>query len=518
MTISPARVLVADDLEANRFIMSAWLRRGGHTVLEAATGGQALQLLAEHSFDVVLLDVQLPDMSGFEVTEHAKSDPRTASIPVVLVSAAYIEPEDRIAGLNGGADAYLTQPVDPGELLATVEAALRYHRARVLAERLAARLTRLTEATLRINAATSFDELIAASAASAAAVLESAATALVVTPGGEPRAGAAAAPGETPLVRPTPAAVAKELSEAAGVLREGVAVGELADPAWHPAAAVSVAVARSSPGRPPVCLAVDAASVPTAAERDLLVQLAQATAQAVESLRALAEEHTLALTLQRSLLPSSLPEHAGLEMAHRYVPASVNAEVGGDFYEAIELDGELLIAIGDVCGHSIRAATIMGEIRHALRAYAIEGHSPSEILRLLDALLVRFHGWDSLTTMCLLRLDLAAGTMLVANAGHVPPLVAGAGGTCYLDVAGPLLGVGLEHPEAAEFPLPPGMLVVLTTDGLVERSGVDLDEGMELLRASVAHTDDLDELCERLLTRFGRGKQDDIALLALRTQ
>ena len=107
---------------------------------------------------------------------------------------------------------------------------------------------------------------------------------------------------------------------------------------------------------------------------ELLAQIGQAAMLAFDSLRLYTEEHNLALTLQRSFLPSRLPRRPGLEVAARYVPAADNAEIGGDFYELIELDdGRLLIAVGDVAGHSIHAATVMVELRHALRAYALKG-------------------------------------------------------------------------------------------------------------------------------------------------
>ena len=183
-----AHVLVVDDLEASRFIASSWLRRSGHTVIEATTAAEALSALAAHPVDLVLLDVHLPDMSGFDVTERIKADPRTSSIPVVLISAMHIEPEDKISGLRRGADAYLVEPLDPGELIANVEAALRYHRARALAEHLADRLKRLTTATLTINAAATFDALAQAAAAGAADVLDTETTAVLVTPSGAVRA------------------------------------------------------------------------------------------------------------------------------------------------------------------------------------------------------------------------------------------------------------------------------------------------------------------------------------------
>ncbi|HEX7304638.1 fused response regulator/phosphatase [Lentzea sp.] len=505
----PARVLVVDDLEASRFIACSWLRRSGHTVVEATTAAEALTALEHHSFDLVLLDVHLPDMSGYDVTERIKADPRTSSVPVVMLSATYIEPEDKVTGLTRGADAYLTEPVDPGELLANVEAALRYHRARALAEHLAARLTSLTTATLALNAATTFDALVEAAAIGAADMLDTPATAAL---GASSGAVCVAAAGGAP--RPDDAAVDRWMAS----LNPGVGVTVVEGEAWQPGAPVVAALARTKLRRSPICIAVAPESVLGDDDRNLLSQLAQATALAAEGLHTFAEEHSLALTLQRSLLPRDLPQRAELPMTARYVPAQSNAEIGGDFYDVIELDGLSLIAIGDVCGHSIEAATIMAEVRHTLRAYAVEGHRPAEILRRVDVLLERFHSTGGLTTMCLLLVDLEAGTVDVANAGHVPPLLFDADGARYAPIKGPLLGIGLDRPEATTLPLPPGTTVLLTTDGLVERPGIDLDEGMEKLRAAVSHTDDMDELADRLLAELGQGKQDDIALVLLRRQ
>ncbi|HWO60530.1 MAG TPA: SpoIIE family protein phosphatase [Umezawaea sp.] len=510
----PARILVVDDLEASRYITTSWLRRSGHLVTEAITGGQALVLMGEQDFDLVMLDVHLPDMSGFEVCEIIKADPATAALPVIHVSATYVEPEDKTTGLTRGADAYLTEPVDPGELLATVEAALRYYRARMLAERLASRLTRLTHATLAINSASTFDALTTAAALGAADVLDATAVAVLVM-AKDLRVGTTDGSGGVVLASERLDLIADVLADTLGA-SEGVRVVVLDDPPWNPGVPAAVVVARSKAGRAPVCVSVDAEAASTEEERNLLVQLGQATAVAADGLRALTEEHLLALTLQRSLLPRHLPEQPGLPMVARYLPASANAEIGGDFYEVTTVGSRLLIAIGDVCGHSIEAATVMGEVRHALRAYAIETDDPATILTKLDRMLQRYHPRGGLTTVCLVLVDLAGGTMDVANAGHVPPLVSDEGGTRILAVKGPLLGLGLPHPPATRFALPVGTLVVLTTDGLVERSDSDLDEGMEALRSSVSHADDLDELCDGLLEAFGGDKRDDIALLAFR--
>ena len=136
-----------DDDEAKRYVLATWLRRAGHTVTEAATGQEALAQADQA--ELVLLDVNLPDMSGFEVCRRIKADPRTAAIPVIQVSATAVEVADRAHGLTQGADAYLIEPTEPEELLATVTAVLRYSRARQRAERTAALLAALASATLR---------------------------------------------------------------------------------------------------------------------------------------------------------------------------------------------------------------------------------------------------------------------------------------------------------------------------------------------------------------------------------
>ena len=127
MTGAEARVLLVDDDEAKRYLMSTWLRRAGHTVIEAGTGREALE--QARSADLVLLDVNLPDMIGYDVCRQIKADPATAAIPVIQISATAVQVADRARGLTQGADAYLADPNEPEELLAVVLAALRYSRA-----------------------------------------------------------------------------------------------------------------------------------------------------------------------------------------------------------------------------------------------------------------------------------------------------------------------------------------------------------------------------------------------------
>lgn len=509
--LEPTSILVVDDAEANRYLLSSWLRRGGYRVTEASTGAGALSSLAVQRPDLLLLDVNLPDMSGLDVCAQVKSDPRTAAVPVIHMSATAVEPEDEARGLTGGADAYLLEPVDPRVLVATIEAVLRYYRARADAERLAARLTELTRVTRALNQATTFESLLTAAATGATAMFGGAATALSATPLGLTRA-ATTAGGE--VRTGTDPAGLLDIEKIAGPapLPAVVAVDHVD---WHGDQPATVFVGRPKPSTASVCIAVDTAD--GAEHEQLLLQLGQATALACEGLRARSEEHTLAVTLQRSLLPGDNPTVPGLSIATRYMPATHNVEIGGDFYEVAELDDRLLVAVGDVVGHSLKAATVMGEIRHALRAYAIEGHDTVTILHRLDALVRRFHP-EWFTTMCVMLVDPATGRAEVANAGHIPPLLADATGNRYLDVVGPLLGAGWRRPPATYVDLPAGTAILLVTDGIVERRNRTIDEGMAAIQAHVSHNTNLESLCDSLLHNFGQDAEDDIALVAIRTE
>src|SRR6202034_3730316 len=170
------------------------------------------------------------------------------------------------------------------------------------------------------------------------------------------------------------------------------------------------------------------AGVPGDDDMQILGQLAQSFALGVEILRSSAEEHLVALTLQRSFLPAALPAIPDMLMAFRYLPASDQAEVGGDFYEALPWRDGVLVAIGDVQGHSLAAATVMGELRHALRAFVSEGHPPLAITGLVHEVLRRYHP-GLIATLCLVLLDPANGELTIVNCGHMPPLlVTGQGG------------------------------------------------------------------------------------------
>jgi integral membrane sensor domain MASE1/anti-sigma regulatory factor (Ser/Thr protein kinase) len=245
------------------------------------------------------------------------------------------------------------------------------------------------------------------------------------------------------------------------------------------------------------------------------------TVQDVTEARKAEREHRIAETLQRGLLPDRLPEVPGIGLAARYVPAGAEMAVGGDWYDVVELpSGHIGLAIGDVAGHGPRAASTMGQLRMALRAYALEEPSPAEVVRRLDRLVSRLL-MSEIVTLVYLVLDLDSGMVQFANAGHPPPLLVRSGGqTSFLeDGLGPPLGCddpGL--PAEARIRLVPGSTLLLFTDGLVEKRGASIDEGLQRL-ATVA-TDcgqDIEAFCEQLLCSMVEDDTaDDVALLVIR--
>ncbi|GHE28590.1 hypothetical protein GCM10017673_33800 [Streptosporangium violaceochromogenes] len=522
MSEEPATILVVDDTPTKLYILSSWLRRSGHQVLQATGGLEALTKVRELRPDLVVLDVRLPDIGGHEVCEQIKADPATASIPVVQISGAAITPADRAHGLERGADAYLAEPVEPDEFAATVEATLRYYRARQRAERMARRLATLTEITLAMNSAETFDTLLVTAVEGTSRILGRQAGALALPPDGRIRRYTVRPPADAATSRTAAPDTLSTLSASSLGDAAGTQVFTVPMEAWMelmPDARiggdVSGVLCRTKVGRPAVYLGVEATPPLDDDESNVLRQLGQALALAVDALRAYAEEHAIALTLQRSLLPQRIPEIAGLEISWRYQPSVDNVEVGGDFYEVLRLGERVLIAIGDVQGHSLLAATVMAELRHALRASLIGTVDLGASMALLNDVLRRYHPGMT-ATVCLTLLDPATGEMEIANAGHIPPLFFGREKARYDRLGNLLLGVAEETYRVDRLRLPEDDGVLLFTDGLVEDRDRLLDESLEIVRC-LAETveDDLELFCDRLIKRFG-AREDDVALVVFR--
>ncbi|MFE4688717.1 SpoIIE family protein phosphatase [Streptomyces sp. NPDC056749] len=290
-------------------------------------------------------------------------------------------------------------------------------------------------------------------------------------------------------------------------------------------------------------------------DRALATELAARAAVCIDNARLYRREHERALILQRSLLPPGDPEAAGLDIACRYLPGNTATEVGGDWFDVIELPGHrTALVVGDVMGRGLRAAVAMGELRTAVRTLALLDLEPAEVLSALDEVArglgtpgggERSDGfgagggaqWPSraahksreadlsevyLATCVYAVYDPVTRRCTFANAGHLPPVVAEPGEPAMLlDVPpGMPLGVGGEPFEEVEVELKEGSLLALYTDGLVESRDHPLDEGLDAFRQALAEpSQPLEDVCDHVLrTLDTRHGEDDIALLMARIQ
>lgn len=284
-------------------------------------------------------------------------------------------------------------------------------------------------------------------------------------------------------------------------------------------------------------------------ERDtaLAVELAARAAVCIDNARLYRREHERALILQRSLLPPGDPEAAGLDIACRYLPGTTATEVGGDWFDVIELPGHrTALVVGDVMGRGLRAAVAMGELRTAVRTLALLDLEPAEVLSALDEIARGLGGSGGrpggraqggrapaadrkggadlsevyLATCVYAVYDPVTRRCTFANAGHLPPVLVEDGeDALLLDVPpGMPLGVGGEPFEEIEVELPDGALLALYTDGLVESRDHPLDEGLRAFRSALSAADRaLEDACDHVLSALDTSHgEDDIALLMAR--
>ncbi|MFJ6661804.1 SpoIIE family protein phosphatase [Streptomyces sp. NPDC091377] len=264
----------------------------------------------------------------------------------------------------------------------------------------------------------------------------------------------------------------------------------------------------------------------TTEERTVLTALAGLIAHAMEKAQRYDSEAALARGLQRALLPRRLSAPPGVETAGRYLPGTQGMDVGGDWYDVVEAGDGVALVIGDVQGHGVQAAATMGQLRSVVRAFALDDRPPDEVLSGTNRLLIDLDP-GQFASCCYIRLDPATGRARIARAGHPPPLLrAPDGRTGRLDTpAGVVLGVitDARYP-VAEVTLEPGAILALYTDGLVERPGLDIDDGIGALRTALARggapatrpgTRWLAAVADRLTaaTRHTADRPDDIALL-----
>ncbi|MFF7468885.1 SpoIIE family protein phosphatase [Streptomyces sp. NPDC008092] len=257
-------------------------------------------------------------------------------------------------------------------------------------------------------------------------------------------------------------------------------------------------------------------------ERVVFTALAGLIAQALERARLYDASQELAQTLQAALLPDSLPDIPGVDAAACYLPATRGMDIGGDFYDLVRVDGATATAfIGDVQGHNVTAAALMGRIRPALRSHAVCGTEPAQALTQANRQLVALDPGRFVSCLYA-HLDLAHRRAVLSTAGHPPPVLRHPDGHAEVLPLPPGLLLGIDPDAdypATEIPLAPGSILALYTDGLVETPGVDLDDAMSGLAAQLARTrfQPMDRLAEALIDHARRTapRTDDMALLLI---
>ncbi|NEE09687.1 SpoIIE family protein phosphatase, partial [Streptomyces sp. SID7499] len=253
-------------------------------------------------------------------------------------------------------------------------------------------------------------------------------------------------------------------------------------------------------------------------ERTVLTALAGLIAQALKRAQRYDSESALARGLQNALLPLRLPEVDGVDTLGRYLSGTQGMDVGGDWYDVIDTGGELALVIGDVQGHGVAAAATMGQLRSAVRAFALNNYDPQEVISGTNRLLIDLDP-GQFASCCYVALDPVTGVARAVRAGHPQPVLRRPDGrTEVLELPG---GIVLGIDEQASYPvtemrLEPGAMLALFTDGLIERPGTDIDEGIERVRATIERIGavPLAETADQVTgeARAATDRPDDIAL------
>jgi serine phosphatase RsbU (regulator of sigma subunit)/DNA-binding NarL/FixJ family response regulator len=533
------RVMLIEDDRTYAWLVEEMLVdafRGDH--LDVASFGSLGAATEEKRLvDCALVDLSLPDATGLEVIESVLL--AMPEVPVVVLTGAEDEQLALQAVERGAQDYLVKRRVDPEVLGRSVRYAierkraevqrgelLRARAARAEAEALSGMLSRLQEvadAAIPVQGDLDRGELLERSLS----VIAADAGALIVQlPGGAPPSIAAARglDGVSPATHITETGVTAVVLDADAPLVIGQ-VGTRDTSTLGSAARVRSLVAvplEADARRLGVLVATSGLPDRFSEEQARLLALAgERCARALANAAAYERERRTAAALQTGLLPQGVPTLRHGQIAVRYLPALGGPAVGGDWYDAIQLpDGRLGLAIGDVTGHGAEAAVLMGQLRTALRAYALEGSSPDVVVSRLNRLALSL-GDDAMATLVYAVLDptLTAGAFV--NAGHPPPVrVSAAGAEQLSSRSSPPVGAATAATfQEHEFALQAGDALCLYSDGLVEERGADFPERERELLAALGTPAAAEVLCERALAalRPHGAADDDVALLVLQT-
>ncbi|MFE0250798.1 SpoIIE family protein phosphatase [Streptomyces sp. NPDC059010] len=508
-----ARLLVVDDNADMRAYLTQLLQPD-YDVLLAADGRAALEVALAQPVELVLSDVMMPGMDGFELVRALRADSRTARLPIVLLTARAGE-EESVQGRQAGADDYLAKPFSARQLLARVRTGLELSRLReeVLTEtrNQLAVLASLADAGLRLSATLDPDQIL--QTAGQILLTDFADQISIHLTAEKP------APAQSPLAYSAGTRlVAREVL--AGAATHAINGTAPAPTGPYPSPAAMLALPLHAHGRTLGALVLVRRADYSPVERKYLENLAHRLALAYDNATRYRNERHLALSLQRALLPHRLPQVPGVRLATHYRASNRGAEVGGDWYDVLALpDGAVGLAIGDVMGHDVEAAIVMGQLRSALHSLAMEGAGPAQVLARLDAYLQSLAA-ERFATCLYAVYDPHRHSLSYASSGHLPPLLIAAD-TTYLELP-PALPLGLgSTPVDREVAFPPGTSLLLYTDGLVENRALSLDGCLAALRQTcstlpAAARTDPQLITERALELLNTPDRvdDDTALLA----
>ena len=512
---SGPRVLVVDDNADIRDYVTALLA-DDYRVETAPDGRSALEAIRRHPPDLVLSDVMMPHLDGFGLLAALREDPHTAALPVIMLSARAGE-EAAVEGLDAGADDYLTKPFGARELRARVRAVLALEAMRLERGRDRAVLAELETSRAMLDQAQdlarvgSWELDLATGRITASAELR---RQLQLSEEELSQGGLEMVLRD----RVHPDDVAR--------VRSALAAGATGEPVDYEVRVVlpdgtvrryrTIGVAERDPTGRLVRLVGSNQDITDQREVEL-VRAAELAAREVA-----AREHRIADTLQHSLLPTDAHRPGGLDVASFYLAGTEGTQVGGDWYDVIDLGADRTgLVIGDVMGRGVRAAAVMGQLRAAIRAYARLDLAPDHLLEQLDGV-VRDFGDDQIVTCVYAVYDPADRSLTYANAGHLPPLLMEREGRVrpLTRNLAPPLGTGQVYLEEEVVHLRPGATLTLYTDGLVERRDIDIDTGVQRLsdRLAASGAQRLDGVTRSLVgTLDAAAYDDDVALLMVRT-
>jgi serine phosphatase RsbU (regulator of sigma subunit)/DNA-binding response OmpR family regulator/anti-sigma regulatory factor (Ser/Thr protein kinase) len=541
----PLGILLVDDHRENLAALHAVLEPLGERLISADSGEQALRALLREEVAVILLDVRMAGLDGLQTARIIRSRPGTRHIPIIFLTAQASDLEEIALAYATGAVDYVIKPFEPEILRAKVSVFVelrreRGERVRQSHARAEAEAVARTVRTLQIlsDAALShleLDGLTTELVERAATLFQADAAALLLRDDEVPGFGVHAARGPA-LPLPADGRVMLGDGPIGRLVAECRPALLIADDVPPPDAKAQAASTQSDIGSLLAVPLVTAGEVLgllllgatderrfDAGDLELLTLAADRIAIAVDHVQRFAHGRQLVETLQRSLLPERLPRHPRLELAARYLPGGLAPQIGGDWYDALELDTDrMAVMIGDVVGHGVRAATTMSELRNALRAFAVEGHGPAQALHQLDRVAQATLGTGMVATVLFLIVDSAGETVTLARAGHPPPAVRGSDARVRFLETESTLPLGIDErviPSESQYPLHAGETLLLFTDGLVERRGESISVGFERLAHAFATAPaGADALCDHVLEKAlsEQGRHDDVALLAIR--